>query len=188
MMVGNSLQSDVVPALRAGAWGVHVPAAYQLGRSTTTTSPPTNRGSGGSRALRLSGRWLRRSGDADRDPKARSRGRGRSGAASPAGVFDEPVRPDLAKRFLATPNYRILVALDGDLVVGMCTGFTHFHPDKDEEFFVNELGVGDAYRRQGIGERLLRADARRGESDGLSRCMARHRARQRTAPSPSTAR
>jgi ribosomal protein S18 acetylase RimI-like enzyme len=73
------------------------------------------------------------------------------------GVFDEPVRPDLTKRFLATPSYRIFVALDGDLVVGMATGFTHFHPDKDEEFFVNELGVDDGYRRQGIGERLLEA-------------------------------
>lgn len=73
------------------------------------------------------------------------------------GVFDEPVRPDLAARFLATPTYRIFVALDGGLVVGMCTGFTHFHPDKDEEFFVNELGVDDGYRRRGIGERLLRA-------------------------------
>jgi aminoglycoside 6'-N-acetyltransferase I len=74
-----------------------------------------------------------------------------------SGVFDEPVRPDLTARFLATPNYRIFVALDGDLVVGMCTGFTHFHPDKDEEFFVNELGVDDDYRRQGIGRRLLEA-------------------------------
>lgn len=26
MMVGNSLRSDVIPALEAGAWGVHVPA------------------------------------------------------------------------------------------------------------------------------------------------------------------
>jgi ribosomal protein S18 acetylase RimI-like enzyme len=73
------------------------------------------------------------------------------------GVFDEAVRPELTKRFLATPNYRIFVALDGDLVVGMATGFTHFHPDKDEEFFVNELGVDDDYRRQGIGQRLLEA-------------------------------
>lgn len=73
------------------------------------------------------------------------------------GVFDEPVRPDLVRRFLATPHYRIVVALDGDLVVGMATGFTHFHPDKDEEFFVNELGVDDAYQRQGIGERLMQA-------------------------------
>jgi len=28
MMVGNSLASDVVPALTAGAWGVHVPSGY----------------------------------------------------------------------------------------------------------------------------------------------------------------
>jgi aminoglycoside 6'-N-acetyltransferase I len=73
------------------------------------------------------------------------------------GVFDEPVRPGLTRRFLATPTYRIFVALDGDLVVGMATGFTHFHPDKDEELFVNELGVDDGYRRRGIGEALLRA-------------------------------
>lgn len=73
------------------------------------------------------------------------------------GVFDEAVRPDLAERFLATETYRIFVALDGDLVVGMVTGFTHFHPDKDEQFFVNELGVDDAYLRQGIATRLMQA-------------------------------
>jgi len=27
MMVGNSLRSDVIPAIEAGAWGVHVPHA-----------------------------------------------------------------------------------------------------------------------------------------------------------------
>lgn len=73
------------------------------------------------------------------------------------GVFDERVRPDLARAFLAEPRYRIFVALDGDLVVGMATGFTHFHPDKPEEFFVNELGVDDSHLRQGIGTRLLQA-------------------------------
>ena len=29
MMVGNSLKSDVVPAIDAGGWGVHVPAKYE---------------------------------------------------------------------------------------------------------------------------------------------------------------
>ena len=29
MMVGNSLASDIVPALSAGAWGIHVPSDYQ---------------------------------------------------------------------------------------------------------------------------------------------------------------
>lgn len=74
-----------------------------------------------------------------------------------SGVFDEAVRPDLAERFVNTPSCRIFVALDGDLVVGMVTGFTHFHPDKDEEFFVNELGVDDDYLRRGIGTKLMDA-------------------------------
>ena len=29
MMVGNSLKSDVVPALQAGSWGVHVPHEHE---------------------------------------------------------------------------------------------------------------------------------------------------------------
>lgn len=29
LMVGNSMKSDVVPAIEAGGWGVHVPATYE---------------------------------------------------------------------------------------------------------------------------------------------------------------
>ena len=29
MMVGNSLKSDVIPALQAGSWGVHVPHEHE---------------------------------------------------------------------------------------------------------------------------------------------------------------
>jgi putative hydrolase of the HAD superfamily len=29
MMVGNSMKSDVIPAIEAGGWGVHVPARYE---------------------------------------------------------------------------------------------------------------------------------------------------------------
>ena len=29
MMVGNSLKSDVIPALESGAWGVHIPSEHQ---------------------------------------------------------------------------------------------------------------------------------------------------------------
>jgi putative hydrolase of the HAD superfamily len=28
MMVGNSLKSDIIPAIEAGGWGVHVPHAF----------------------------------------------------------------------------------------------------------------------------------------------------------------
>ena len=44
-MVGNSLASDVVPALDAGAWGVHVPSDYNWAARCTTTAPPTPRAS-----------------------------------------------------------------------------------------------------------------------------------------------
>ena len=73
------------------------------------------------------------------------------------GVFDNAVQADLARDYLAEPRFHMVVALDGDRVVGMATGLVHFHPDKEPEFFVNEIGVGDAYLRRGIGKRLMHA-------------------------------
>jgi putative hydrolase of the HAD superfamily len=40
MMVGNSLKSDVVPAIEAGGWGVHVP--HQLTWALELCDPPTH--------------------------------------------------------------------------------------------------------------------------------------------------
>jgi hypothetical protein len=48
MMVGNSLRSDVVPAIRAGSWGVFVPTTSR-GRWSTTRRRKTTRASAGSR-------------------------------------------------------------------------------------------------------------------------------------------
>ena len=39
MMVGNSLKSDVVPAIEAGGWGVLVP--HELTRVLEHVEPPT---------------------------------------------------------------------------------------------------------------------------------------------------
>ena len=39
MMVGNSMKSDVVPAIEAGAWGVHVP--HDLAWALEHAEPPT---------------------------------------------------------------------------------------------------------------------------------------------------
>lgn len=84
------------------------------------------------------------------------------------GVFDEAVQPALAREFLAEPRFHLVVALDGDLVVGMASGLVHMHPDKEPEFFVNEVGVDDAYRRQGIGKRLMRAILAEAKAAGCS--------------------
>ena len=73
------------------------------------------------------------------------------------GVFDEAVRPELAAEFLAEPRFHMVVALAGDLVVGMASGLIHMRPDKGPEFFVNEVGVGDDWLRQGIATRLMQA-------------------------------
>jgi putative hydrolase of the HAD superfamily len=40
MMVGNSLKSDVIPALQAGAWGVHIP--HGLTWALEAADPPAD--------------------------------------------------------------------------------------------------------------------------------------------------
>lgn len=71
-------------------------------------------------------------------------------------VFDHDVKPELARRYLARDDYVIAVALEGEAIVGMASGFTYFHPDKDVEFFVNECGTHDDYLRRGIAKKLMR--------------------------------
>lgn len=73
------------------------------------------------------------------------------------GVFDGPVRPELAAAFLADPRHHIAAALDGDTVVGMATAVHYIHPDKPAELWINEVGVAPGQQRQGLGRRLLAA-------------------------------
>lgn len=70
-------------------------------------------------------------------------------------VFDRAVIPELAAEFLADPRHHIAVAIDGDTVVGMASAVDYVHPDKPVQLWINEVGVADAYQRQGLGKRLL---------------------------------
>jgi ribosomal protein S18 acetylase RimI-like enzyme len=72
-------------------------------------------------------------------------------------VFDNPVDPRWTAEFFADPRHHIIVALDEDLVVGMCTSFHYVHPDKPPQMFINELGVAGSHRRRGIGRSLVEA-------------------------------
>lgn len=72
-----------------------------------------------------------------------------------AGVFDNPVDPALAYRFLVTGVNEIVVALIGGEVVGFVSGTALMHPDKPTGFFINEVSVHTDVRRQGVGERLV---------------------------------
>lgn len=81
-------------------------------------------------------------------------------------VFDHPIDPALAREFLSDPRHHIVVALEGDLVVGMATGMHHIHPDKPVELWVNEIGVAETHRRQGIATRLMQVLFAHGRSLG----------------------
>lgn len=72
-------------------------------------------------------------------------------------VFDNAVDPRWTREFLDDPRHHMIVALDGDLVVGMVSAIHYVHPDKPPAMWINELSVDDAYRDQGIGRRLVRS-------------------------------
>lgn len=76
-----------------------------------------------------------------------------------AAVFDGPVRPTSLAAFVADPGHELVFATSGGRVVGFASGTILLHPDKAPSFFVNEVGVEEDVRRQGIGaavtERLM---------------------------------
>src|ERR671923_1063331 len=73
-------------------------------------------------------------------------------------VFDDPIVESSAKEFLADPRHRLVVALDGDLVVGFVSAVIYVHPDKSApEMWINEIGVAPSHQRQGIGKSLMQA-------------------------------
>ena len=83
------------------------------------------------------------------------------------GVFDDPIDLQRCAEFFADPRHHLAVALDGDLVVGMASGVHYVHPDKrGPELWINEVGVSDAYRGQGVGRRLVQTLVAHGASLG----------------------
>ena len=73
------------------------------------------------------------------------------------GLFDNPVRADQAALFLDDPLHEMVLALSGAQVVGMASGQVLYHPDKPPAFFINEVGVRDAFQRRGIATKLCAA-------------------------------
>ena len=91
-------------------------------------------------------------------------------------VFDNPLDPELLTRFLANPMNQLVVGLVEDAtdaagdgtVIAMASAISYVHPDKPLQLFVNEVGVADAYRRQGIGRGLVDLLLARGERIGCT--------------------
>jgi ribosomal protein S18 acetylase RimI-like enzyme len=75
-----------------------------------------------------------------------------------ADLFDETPTREITERFFATNGHHLLFAFDDDGVpVGFVSGTELVHPDKGTEMFLNELGVAEHARRQGIGTALTNA-------------------------------
>jgi len=72
-------------------------------------------------------------------------------------VFDNPVQPKLASQYLANPGNLIAVAIHEGVVVGMASAIAYVHPDKPLQLFINEVGVAEKCRGQGLGKRLISA-------------------------------
>jgi len=70
-------------------------------------------------------------------------------------VFDHQIHPRWCAEFFADPRHHLVVALDGDLVVGMASGVHYVHPDKGPELWINEVAVAPTHHGQGIGRRLV---------------------------------
>ena len=85
------------------------------------------------------------------------------------GVFDDPVDVDAAREFLADPRHHLVVALDGEVVVGFVSAVHYAHPDKPRpELWINEVGVAPLHQGQGLGKAMLREMLALGKELGCS--------------------
>ncbi|MHC0429732.1 GNAT family N-acetyltransferase [Streptomyces sp. O3] len=70
-------------------------------------------------------------------------------------LFDSPVRPEWARRFLDTAGHHLFLAYEDAAPAGFVSGIELVHPDKGVEMCLYELGVAEAFRRRGIGRALV---------------------------------
>ena len=73
-------------------------------------------------------------------------------------VFDDAIDLKRTVEFLADPRHHLAVAIEDDLVVGFVSAVHYIHPDKSRpELWINEVGVVQTHRRQGLGKGLMNA-------------------------------
>jgi ribosomal protein S18 acetylase RimI-like enzyme len=81
-------------------------------------------------------------------------------------VFDHAIDARWTREFFDDDRHHIVVALDGDLVVGFASAVHYVHPDKPPELWINEVGVAPSHHRRGIGKQIMAAILAHGRSLG----------------------
>jgi aminoglycoside 6'-N-acetyltransferase I len=72
-------------------------------------------------------------------------------------VFDNAISRELAAEFLGDARHHIVAAIADGTLIGFASAVHYVHPDKASEMWINEVGVAESHRGQGIGKRLLAA-------------------------------
>jgi ribosomal protein S18 acetylase RimI-like enzyme len=70
-------------------------------------------------------------------------------------AFDNRVLPSEATRFLDDERHVLLLGYVGDRPAGFVSAVEVFHPDKQSELFLNEIGVMQRDRRRGVARALI---------------------------------
>jgi aminoglycoside 6'-N-acetyltransferase I len=70
-------------------------------------------------------------------------------------VFDNAISRELATEFLGDARHHIVAAIVEGTLIGFASAVHYVHPDKAPELWINEVGVAESHRGQGIGKRLL---------------------------------
>lgn len=72
-------------------------------------------------------------------------------------VFDDAVDPARLAAYLADPGHLLAVAVVDGQVIGQCQAVIHRHVDQPTELYIDNLGVAEAFKRQGVASRLVQA-------------------------------
>lgn len=84
-------------------------------------------------------------------------------------AFDHDVLPDQTRRFLLDDRHHLLLGYVDDRPAGFVSAVEVFHPDKQPELFLNEIGVVEDARRRGVARALIEELKRLGRERG---CVA----------------
>ena len=81
-------------------------------------------------------------------------------------VFDHPISQKRLQIFLNDPRHHMAIACRHGVLIGFVSAVDYIHPDKPKELWINEVGVGEAWRRRGVATALMKAMLDHGRAIG----------------------
>ena len=86
----------------------------------------------------------------------------------PDDLFDRPINTEYLEQFLVDDRHHIAIAIAKGAVVGFVSAVDYLHPDKPRELWINEVGVSEAWQRQGIARALMQLMFKHGKAIGCA--------------------